>query len=109
LASLAKSKGVRGPQFGGRKTYSDYFDGILAVKNAIFNGFSNERSQKTRLGVMEMHKVSKICCDHFPLTYGRNTAEMTTVTAPMTIIQKFLVYFICLDKDYKFNRENFQL
>ena len=109
MASLAKSKGVRGPQFGGRKTYSDYFDGILAVKNAIFNGFSNERSQKTRLGVTEMHKVSKICCDHFPLTYGRNTAEMTTVTAPMTIIQKFLVHFICLDKDYKFSRENFQL
>jgi hypothetical protein len=59
----------------------------------------------TRLGVTKMHKVSKICCDHFLLTYRRNT----TVTAPMTITQILFDHFIYLDKDYKFTREYFQL
>jgi hypothetical protein len=63
----------------------------------------------TRLGVTKMHKVSKICCDHFLLTYRRNTEKMTTVTAPMTITQILFDHFIYLDKDYKFTRENFQL
>jgi hypothetical protein len=44
----SKVKRAQGAPFGGRKTYS-----------AIYKGFSNERSPKTRLGVTKMHKSFK--------------------------------------------------